>query len=110
MEEVKEFNFEETYNRILDQAKENGMYDDMIFQTLMREFKSVNELCIRLKEDIDNEQVSNTEEGSRGQLVLKSNPVIKDYLAAQKNLVNISAALEKKLANVDVKTDSDMFD
>lgn len=106
----KEFNFEETYNNILEQAKETGMYEDMVFQTLMREFKNVNDLCIRLKEDIDMQQVSNTEEGSRGQLQLKSNPVIKDYLAAQKNLVNISSALEKKLANVGQIEDSDMFD
>lgn len=106
----KEFNFEETYNNILKQAEENGMYDDMVFQTLMREFKSVNELCIRLKEDIDNGHISDNEEGYNGQLKLKSNPVIKDYLAAQKNLVNISAALEKKLANIDDNQDSDMFD
>ncbi|MBQ0113189.1 MAG: hypothetical protein KBT03_08685 [Bacteroidales bacterium] len=103
----KEFNFDETYNNILEQAKENGMYDDMVFQTLMREFKSVNELCLRMKEDIDNAQISDVEEGSTGQFKLKSNPVIKDYLAAQKNLVNISAALEKKLANVNQSNEDD---
>lgn len=102
-----EFNFEESYQNILKQAKENGMYDDMIFQTLMREFKSVNDLCVRLKDDVDNQDISLNEKGSRGQYSLKSNPVIKDYLAAQKNLVNISAALEKKLANVNTSSEDD---
>lgn len=110
MAKKKEFNFEKAYADILTQAKESGMYDDMIFQTLMREFKSINDLCVRLKEDIDSMPVSDNEEGYNGQLKLKSNPVIKDYIAAQKNLVNISGALEKKLANVDIKADNDMFD
>lgn len=94
------FKFEEAYKTIMEQAKKSGMWDDMIFQTLMREFKSANELCKRLKKDLDDCEISFNEEGSRGQIVKKSNPVIKDYVAAQKNLVSISKALEEKLANV----------
>lgn len=98
--EEKEFDFEKSYNDILEKSKEVGMYDDMVFQSLMKEFKRVKLLCDRMDEELNEQPVASEQEGSKGQYTYKSNPVIKDFLAAQKNLVNICNALEKKLANV----------
>lgn len=112
VEEVSttQFDFEKAYADILAQAKENGMYNDMGFQTLMREFSNLNELCLRMKADVDVNSISDFTEGSKGQLTWKTNPVIKDYNTTVKNLVLVCNALEKKLANIDDIQDSDMFD
>lgn len=111
-EEIEEatFNFDEAYNKLLEGAKESGMYDDIGFQTLMREFRNLNNLCLRMKADIDSNTISDFTEGSKGQLTWKTNPVIKDYNTTVKNLVLICNALEKKLANINDIQDSDMFD
>lgn len=109
--EEKEFDFEKSYNDILERAKENEMYDDMIFQTLMREFKRVKELCDRMVEELNETQIASEQEGSKGQYTYKSNPVIKDYIAAHKALVSTSVQLEKMLANVSVSDgDNGLFD
>lgn len=99
------FDFDEAYEKLLEGAKATGMYDDIGFQTLMREFKNLNTLCIRMKEDIDDSNISDVTEGSKGQLTWKSNPVIKDYNTTVKNLVLVCNALEKKLANVSTNED-----
>lgn len=109
IEEKQEFDFEKAYNDILEQAKRTGMYEDMIFQTLLREFKAINDVCVRLKKSIDEDNVCDFIEGSKGQYAWKTNPAIKDYVAAQKNLVSISSALEKKLAN-DSTSSNGLFD
>lgn len=103
--ETKEFNFEEAYNAILKRAESCGMSEDMIFQTTMKEFRRMKELCDRMAEDIEMSRISDDEMGSKGQYTHKTNPVIRDYVTAHKALISTSMALKEMLAKVGSEDD-----
>lgn len=105
--ETTEFDFEKSYNDILEQAKTNGLENDLVFQTLIKEFRRMKELCDRMTEEIDRQPIADMVEGSKGQYQYKSNPVIKDYISGHKALVSTSAALKELLANVNTSNDND---
>lgn len=100
MAKEKEFNFEKAYDTLMKDAKKNGYQDDMVFNTLIKEFKRVKILCDRLSEEIEANKIMFKDEGSKGQTVHKTNPAIKDYLASEKALVTTSQALKDYLDNI----------
>lgn len=107
MEEKKEFDFEKAYEDLLTRADEVGMSDDVIFQTLMKEFKRMKNICDKLYAGIEQDGVSFIGEGSMGQEVYKSNPLVKDYVSAHKTLVSTCGELNKLLANVSGRNNDD---
>lgn len=95
-----EFDFEKSYQDLMNQAKDSGLWNDMVFQTLMKEFKRLKNVCDLLYKQVDSLGVSYTEVGSMGQTTLKSNPATKEYVTAHKTLVNTCSALKEMLAKV----------
>lgn len=102
----KEFDFEKAYQEILQQAEENGAENDMVFQTLMREFKRMKKVCDELYTKLDEVGIAYQEVGSMGQTTFKSNPLVNEYVKAHKTLVSTCASLKDyldkfKMANDD---------
>lgn len=100
MKKEKEFNFDEAYNSIMEQAKRVGMDNDMVFQTQMKEFKRMKIMCDRLWESIEHSEVAYIEVGTKGQDIFKSNPLNKEYVSAHKTLISTSQAIKETLAKV----------
>lgn len=94
------FDFEKAYQEILDKAKDNGMADDMVFQTLMKEFKRMKQVCDELYTKIEEVGVCYQEETFKDRQVFKSNPLTKEYVSAHKTLVSTCGELNEMLAKV----------
>lgn len=95
----KEFDFDKSYEDLLQEAEKVGKRDDVLFQTLMKEFSRVKVLCDRMNKELENGEIAGMSVGSRGNEVYKSNPVIKDYISAHKALVATSLSIHKMLAD-----------
>lgn len=100
MAKTKDFDFEKAYKDFMKSAKENGLTKDIKFNTLMEEFKRIKKICDDLYEKINEKGVCFVETGSMGQESFKSNPLNKDYISAQKNLLATFSAINDLLAKV----------
>lgn len=95
----KEFNFDVAYEEYMKKAEQIGLADDIVFNTQMKEFKRIKNICDELYKGIEENGVSFIEQNSRGHDVYKANPLTKDYVSAHKTLILTSAQIEKLLAN-----------
>ena len=107
MGKKKEFDFEKSYREFMKQAEDNGLSDNMMFQTLMKEFKRIKEICDSLYKGIEEIGAAFVEEVSKGQQVYKTNPCIKDYVSAHKTLVSTSESIKNLLAKVPQNNEND---
>lgn len=96
----KEFDFEKAYQDILDRAMACGKADDMVFQTLMREFKRMKNVCDQLYKGIEENGVSLEQPNTNGDIIFKANPLTNEYVKAHKTLVSTSSELNKLLLDI----------
>lgn len=101
----KKFDFEEACQQITESAKKCGMEDDVVFQTLFKEFKRIKNVCDELYKSIEARGVAYYEEGTKGQQIYRSNPSTKEYVTAHKTLVSTCSALRDILP--DTENDED---
>lgn len=100
----KEFDFDTSYQALLDKAEELGVSEDLIFQTLLKEFKRMKKVCDDLYNGIEENGMIYVVE-QRGQEMLKSNPLTKEYVSAHKTLVLTCGSIQKLLANISTSND-----
>jgi len=105
----KEFDFEKALKDILEQAEKQGLADDMVFQTLLEEFRRTKGFCDELYRGIKEQGAFYKEKGSMGQDTFKSNPLNKDYVSMQKQLIATCDSLKEKLANISSDGEEDNF-
>lgn len=101
----KEFDFEKSYNEILVKAENAGLSDDAVFQTMMKEFKRMKNICDELYKGIEEQGVSYVEETFKGRETFKSNPLTNDYVKAHRILVSTCGEIRKILANISTNED-----
>lgn len=101
----KEFDFEKSYDELLEKAKKVGLSDDAVFQTMMKEFKRMKSICDELYDGIEKQGVSYTEETFKGREVFKSNPLTNDYVKAHRILVSTCGEIRKIFANIQTNED-----
>lgn len=101
------FDFDKSYEELLEKAQSIGFDKDMVFQTTMKEYKRLKLLCDRMVEEIDSQPIADMQEGSKGNLQYKSNPVIKDYISGHKALVSTGITLSKMLEGVLTSSNTD---
>lgn len=99
MAKKNEFNFDVAYEDYMKRAEELGLADNIVFNTQMKEFKRIKNVCDELYKGIEENGVAFVEKNSRGCDVYKANPLTKDYVSAHKTLILTSAQIEKLLAN-----------
>lgn len=71
---------------------------DEVIQTLVTEYRRLKTLSNRIYKEIDRDGVSITTEGSQGQMVYKSHPLLKDYANISSKLVTTCSALKDLVA------------
>lgn len=101
----KEFDFDKAYNEILSKAESAGLSEDAVFQTMMKEFKRMKQICDELYKGIEAQGVSYVEETYAGRTVFKSNPLTNDYVKAHRILVSTCGEIRKILANISTSED-----
>lgn len=105
----KEFDFEKVYNEILERAKDSGMSDDMVFQTLMKEFYRMKNVCDQLYKGIEETGVSIHQPNTNGAIILKANPLTNEYVKAHKTLVSTATELNELLENINGEDEEEEY-
>lgn len=103
----KEFDFEKALAKIMQAAIENGMQDDVIFNTLIKEFQRMKKVCDDLYAKIEEVGVCYEEETFKGRVTFKGNPLVNEYVKAHKTLVATCTELNKILAIVQKSEDEE---
>lgn len=101
----KEFDFDKAYKDFMEKAENAGISNDMLFQTMMKEFKRLKQLSDEFYAGIEKMGVSYVEAGSKGQPTFKANPLNKDYLNANKALVLTCEKIGDYLEKVPMTTE-----
>lgn len=100
------FDFDKAYKEFSKLADSGGLKDDLSFQTVFKEFKRMKLVCDEMYTKIEEVGVSYQEEGSKGQITYKTNPLNKEYISAHKALVGTCETLKRMSENVNKVEDN----
>ena len=90
-------NIDKRVEKIIEQAEEMGLLDNLMFETLLNTFTDQRETLQRLKKQIDADEVLVAKEHTRGLTNTVVNPCISAYNSTANAMCNTVSAMAKVL-------------